>query len=56
MSSPDTFSCFTDPASPRSASVKSSMFVTILPSVAFANFSMSDFLTLLAAIMPAFER
>ena len=56
MSSPDTLSSATNPASPRSSADKSSMFVTIFAPVAFANFSMSDFLTLLVANIPALDK
>ena len=56
ISSPDTFLSSTIPASPKSSAVKSSKLVTTLAPVALANFSISDFLTLLTAKIPALDK
>ena len=56
MSSPEIFFSITEPAWPKSASVKSSKLVMTFAPVALDNFSMSDFLTLLTAMIPALAK
>ena len=56
MSSPEIFCWVTDPAKPKSSSLKSSILVKTVAPVALDNFSISDFLTLLTAMIPALAR